>query len=87
MTKTFEITPVGRQKSFYGKAIVTECNQFYTLTSYTTQVARICKDSGDFTRLWGGYSATTMKHINSFLAGFAHANGLGKKEWEALEVL
>ena len=67
--KTYEIIPNNGRKSFYGKAIAREYNGNAILTSYTTEVARIDKE-GRFSRLWGGYSVTTMNHINAFRAMF-----------------
>ena len=73
-----ELTAYG-QKSFYGKA-KTEKGKLY---SYGTLVCSII--DGNLYRHWDDYSATTMRHINSFL----RANGLSslrKKEWESMEV-
>lgn len=82
--KTFELSPINRQKSFYGKAEVIERdNGDIELRSYNTIVARI--RNGRFERLWSGYSATTMKHVNSFLWNF-DINGGGKAWWDSLEV-
>ena len=70
------------QKSYYGKAVVIEDGGEIMLRSYNTIVCKIDK-SGDFIRLWGGYSVTTMNHINDF----RKANGLetlNKKAWCAL---
>ncbi len=54
------------------------------LVSYKTAVARISKD-GSFHRLWGGWSATTGRHINAFRQ--SHGMGkLSKSEWEKMEV-
>ena len=43
------------------------------LVSYGTSVARIGSD-GTFHRLWGGWSATTGRHINAF----RQSHGMGK---------
>ena len=54
------------------------------LVSYETQVARIGSD-GSFHRLWSGYSATTMRHINQFRD--AHdLPKITKSQWEKMEV-
>lgn len=71
-----------RQKSYYGKAKVIEDNGEMLLKSYETIVCKIDKN-GDFKRLWGGYSRTTMNHVNDFRRGFG-LPALSKKEWEAL---
>ena len=75
----YEVIPHNGRKSFYGKAIVTEYNGNKVLTSYSTDVAMIDRE-GRFTKLWGGYSATTMNHINSFRI-MNGLKALGKKEW------
>ena len=82
--KTYELKPNNRQKSFYGKATVIEHdNGTYILKSYDTFVA--CIHNGTFYRLWDGYSATTMKHINAFIDHYGIAGG-GKAWWDSLEV-
>ena len=81
--KVYELKPTGSRKSFYGKAIVIEKNNGETvLQSYDTDVCKITK-SGEFVRLWDGYSATTMRHVNSFLQLFNIAGG-GKTWWDNL---
>lgn len=82
-----ELCPAGndRRKSFYGKAKVLELDNGETvLQSYDTFVCKITK-SGEFVRLWSGYSATTMRHVNSFLQRFGIPGG-GKAWWDALPV-
>ena len=72
-----------KAKSFYGKAKVIECdNGDIELQSYNTIVCRI--KNGKFERLWDGYSATTMRHINSFIDLYG-INGGGKSWWTKLE--
>lgn len=71
------------RKSFYGKAHVIEEGGEKKLLSYETIVCKIDKN-GNFVKTWGGYSATTMRHINSFRL----ENGLkaiSKSEWEEME--
>lgn len=82
-----ELCPAGndRRKSFHGKAKVLELDNGETvLQSYDTFVRKITK-SGEFVRLWSGYSATTMRHVNSFLQRFGIPGG-GKAWWDALPV-
>ena len=82
--KIFEIAPINGRKSFYGKAKVIEMdNGDVELMSYDTIVARI--RNGKFERLWSGYSATTMNHINSFISYYGIRGG-GKAWWTSLEV-
>jgi hypothetical protein len=84
--KVYELTPGGydRAKSFYGKAKVIETDGETLLQSYDTTVCKIDK-SGEFVRMWSGYSATTMRHINAFIEMFGISGG-GKKWWDALPV-
>lgn len=83
--KVFELTPINGRKSFYGKAKVIERdNGDIELMSYNTIVARI--RNGNFERLWGGYSNTTITHINAFCDVYGFGNG-GKAWWDSLEVV
>ena len=76
---------VGEGKSYYGKAKVSEYEDGdVELKSYDTVVCRIHK--GKFERLWVGYSATTMRHINSFIE-FYGIEGGGKSWWNNLEIV
>lgn len=84
--RKYELAAIyGRNKSYYGKAIVTEYSSGEKiLQSYKTEVARITAN-GDFIRTWAGWSATTARHINEF----RQQNGLrtiGKVAWNALPV-
>ena len=84
--RIYELTPGGydRAKSFYGKAKVIETDGETLLQSYDTTVCKIDK-SGELVRMWEGYSATTMRHINAFIEMFGIPGG-GKKWWDALPV-
>ena len=78
-----ELKPTDSRKSFYGKArVVIAKNGDKTLISYTTPVLRLTAD-GKLEKLWHGYSATTMRHINSFCDTFG-IDGGGKRWWETL---
>ena len=81
MTKIYDLPVCGsdRAQSFYGKAKIIENNGEMILLSYDTQVCRV-NASGEFVRMWGGYSATTMRHVNSFL-DFCGLEGGGKAWW------
>jgi hypothetical protein len=71
------LIPTDSHKSFYGKAeVITLKNGTRLLLSYSTIVAGITK-SGKAFRSWCGWSATTGRHIKSFM-------GMNKKEWESL---
>jgi hypothetical protein len=83
MTNYLELRPNDGRKSFYGKAKVRiDADGSRTLISYTTPVCRINPD-GKFVKLWSGYSATTMRHINAFCDTYG-INGRGKRWWDAL---
>lgn len=79
--KTFYLHPVDGRKSFYRKACVTVTKAGEkVLRSYTTDVCKITAD-GQFVRMWNGYSATTMRHVNSFLDFYGLPGG-GKAWWD-----
>lgn len=83
MKKIFDLPVCGydRAKSFYGKAKIIETEngeKFYSLIILLFAVSR---RRGRFVRMWGGYSATTMRHVNSFLS-FYDMNGGGKSWWD-----
>lgn len=81
----FDLPCYDTRKSFYGKAKVEERKDFCILFSYDTPVCKYNKKNRLFTRLWGGYSATTMRHVNSFLYHYSLPWG-DKKWWTSLEV-
>ncbi len=83
--RKFELIPQDRQKSYYGKAIVENCGTYYLLKSYNTPVCAYDTQTGKFTRIWAGYSATTQKHICSFRTMLG-LDRMGKQEWTSLEV-
>lgn len=75
----------GRGRSFYGKAqIIEKDDGEKVLQSYNTEVCKITS-SGEFVRMWSGYSNTTMRHVNSFLSFFGLSGG-GKSWWTAQPV-
>ena len=90
---TYELKPFyTNQKSFYGKAKVTVSyngdGMGLVLESYDTQVVIIKIEKGgmpSIMRLWGGYSATTMRHVNELLTqeGFPK---LSARAWRAMEL-
>lgn len=81
MEKVIEITelvPVDGRKSFYGKANVLWYNTGKkVLLSYGTPVLER-NPNGHYVRLWGGWSATTGRHIKAFC-------GMSKKEFDEVE--
>jgi hypothetical protein len=78
-----ELKPNDSHKSFYGKAGVSNQGDREYLRSYKTLVG-YCDRTG-FHRTWGGYSATTMRHVNAFLDRTGIKGG-GKSWWESLPV-
>ena len=83
--KMYELQPNDNRKSFCGKARVIETdNGEKVLQSYNTEVCKVTS-GGEFIRLWSGYSATTMRHVNSFLDLVGIAGG-GKAWWDAQTV-
>ena len=82
--KQFELPCYDSRKSFYGKAIVIETENGIYLKSYNTYVAMITPEN-EVIRLWDSYSATTMRHINSFINHY-NITGGGKAWWDKLEV-
>lgn len=80
--KPFNHTGTSR-RSFNGKAaIASEAGRVY-LKSYSTIVGYV--EGERFHRTWGGYSATTMTHVNGLLS-FLNVSGGGKAWWENLPV-
>jgi len=75
-------------KSFYGKAklAISDTGEIF-LKSYDTIILSLTPTNDGFTvnRIWGGYSVTTMRHINDFLALHGINQG-GKKWWDSLPV-
>lgn len=77
--KQYELPPVDGHKSFYGKAVVLAHDDgTEVLRSYKTEVMRRNPD-GTLVRLWGGWSATTGRHIKAFC-------GLDKKGFDKLPI-
>ena len=64
--RKYELFPTDRRKSFCRKAIVkVDNNGNETLYSYGTPIIK--RDtSGNLERLYGGWSATTGRHIKAF---------------------
>ena len=71
-------------EGFGNRALVIPTNDGYILQSYYTEVAKI-KNTGEFIKLWDGFSVTTLKHINAFRE-FAGMDTISKREWIEMEV-
>lgn len=94
----FELPPIGDgAKSFWKKAYIIERDDgVVELQSYNTIVCRFVDDENKacfhgmarkrFERLWAGYSATTMRHINAFLRYYGFEGG-GKAWWLSRRVV
>lgn len=63
------------------RAIVTFNGTLKYLQSYDTLIVKVDCEARTITKLWNGYSKTTLKHVNEFLQGYGL--GFSKKEWEA----
>lgn len=74
--RKYELIPIDGRKSFYGKAYVLLNGGEETLYSYDTPIIKRLS-TGELVRLWGGWSATTGRHIAAFC-------GLNKAEFMAL---
>lgn len=82
--KTYELPCYDHRKSFHGKATVQEAiDGTIELKSYETVV--LVLKNGKVHRTWNWYSATTMRHVNSFLRHFGLEGG-GKAWWNSLPV-
>lgn len=80
------------QKSFYGKAkvvsTVVNLDRYYTLHSYDTPVVSVyvgCNGTPFVKKLWNGYSATTLRHVNELLMQHDFPK-LSARAWRAMEV-
>ena len=82
------------QKFLYGKKLEISTSMEYKLISlgyeliyYGTKVARVevGRDGRKQVRLFGGYSATTMRHVNAWLQWHG-MNPITKKQWMKMEV-
>lgn len=77
----FELPCDDGRKSFYQKARVRETARGEKLLlSYGTVVCKL-DAGGNFVRLWGGYSATTQRHVNSFIRFYGSRQQCGKAAW------
>ena len=90
---SYDLSPIHiSQKSFYGKARVYAVedgrDNYYTLSSYGTAVVSVYVGTDNIPyikRLWGGYSATTMRHVNEFFMQLSLPK-LSARAWRAMEL-
>ena len=74
LKRSYELSPIGSQKSFYSKAIVGVTTEgIEILYSYGTPIIRRLPDK-TLERLWDGWTKTTGRHIKAFC-------GLNKAEF------
>lgn len=77
MTTMYDLIPRDNRKSFYGKAKVCIADDgTKILYSYNTPILKKTA-TGEFIRMWDGWSATTGRHIAAFC-------GMGKAEFLSL---
>ena len=79
-----ELVPIDGHKSFNGRAKIIETGNRIYLLSYTTFVCYWDKNTSKFAKLWNDYSATTQRHINSFMNYLGFKGVGGKRWWESL---
>ena len=82
--RVVELVPNDGHKSFYGRCKVIETRSRVYLLSYSTMVCYWDNNNKKFSKLWNDYSATTMRHINSFMIWLGFPGLGGKKWWESL---
>ena len=82
-----EIRPADGRKSFGHKAFMVQYDEYWAVISYGQEVALVRKtDEGmvELTRIWMGYTPTTMRHIRGAIAMLGAAHYLCKMEWESI---
>lgn len=84
MYSVSELSPNDGRKPFYGKAHIIHADGTAYLRSYDTIVASVTRD-GVLHKHWGGWSATTGRHIASFSDMLTNRE-IRKKQWDALPV-
>ena len=80
----YEMVPIYEdKKSYYGKAkIIEHRDGSRTLKSYNTEILTY-HPTGEFTKHWNGWSATTGRHINEFSLQMT-GKTMYKKDYERL---
>lgn len=82
--RVVELVPTDGRKSFNGRCKVIETRSRVYLMSYSTIVCYWDNNTCKFAKLWNDYSATTMRHINSFMVWLGFPSLGGKKWWNSL---
>lgn len=73
-------------EGFGGRALIIPDGDNLILRSYYTDVCRYDRKTDTITRTWGGFSVTTLKHINIFRQ-FLGFDTISKREWIEMEVI
>lgn len=63
------------------RALIIDTPEKIYLQSYDTLILETDKKTGVTVKLWGGYSFTTLKHINEFLK-----SNINKSQWSTVAV-
>lgn len=61
------------------RAVTIDDGERIYLQSYDTLILSVNTFTGEVVKMWDGYTVTTLKHINTFLAGFGLK--FNKKSW------
>ena len=87
MVNKIEIRPADGRKSFGHKAFMVQYDEYWAVISYGKEVALMRKtEEGmvQLTRLWMGYSHTTLRHINSAMSMLVASQKITKRQWESI---
>ena len=85
MVNKIEIRPADGRKSFGKKAFMVQYDEYWAVISYGREVALVRKtEEGmvELTRIWMGYTQTTMRHIRGAIAMLGAGHYLCKREWK-----
>ena len=87
MARSYDLPCYDGRKSFYGKAVVTEHDDrpfpSVTLTSYRTNICTYFPATGELVKLDPVATATTRRHIKSFLHHIG-APDIPARKWDTL---
>lgn len=84
----WELLPV---QGANNRAYIKRMNGVIYLKSYRTVVFSYNPETGEFARYWGGYSATTLKHVQMFICyisgiEYRRNSTIGKSNWDSMPV-
>lgn len=70
------------------RALKIETPDAVYLQSYDTLILKYDKNAGVISKLWDGFSVTTLKHINIFMKEYTLCvNYFNKKQWTAFDCM